>query len=370
MRRLFASLAGALLAVVATSLPAQDKPLPKPTFEQDGTVNVPPFQLPVSLLSSKEAQAARVQAARAQAAHAQAARGQVQSSAGLVMETDVASARARLERQMASTVAATLAQYPVDIEDSAIAGVPVKIFTPKGKSYDRQRVLINVHGGAFQTCWPACAFLESAPVSALGGFKVVSVNYRMAPEAKHPAAVQDAAAVYRELIKRFPAKRTGVYGCSAGGALTAQLAAWLPANHLPQAGAIGIFGSGGVRLMAGDSTYLAAYIDGQFPPPVNGAPVDLTRGYFDGVAAEDAIVSPALHPEVMARFPPTLLITGTRAPDLSPAAFTNSALIKARVPSTLIVGEGMGHCYIYFTGSPEARDAQQAIVDFFRANLK
>ena len=85
---------------------------------------------------------------------------------------------------------------------------------------------------------------------------------------------------------------------------------------------------------------------------------------------DDPIISPTLHPDVIGKFPPTLLITGTRAMDMSPAIVTNSALLKARVPSTLIVGEGMGHCYIYNAGLPEARDAHQATVDFFRANLK
>ena len=55
--------------------------------------------------------------------------------------------------------------------------------------------------------------------------------------------------------------------------------------------------------------------------------------------------------------------------DMSPATATNSALIKAGVPSTLIVGEGMDHCYIYQSNLPEARDAEQATVNFFQANL-
>jgi acetyl esterase/lipase len=96
----------------------------------------------------------------------------------------------------------------------------------------------------------------------------------------------------------------------------------------------------------------------------------MARGYFDGVTASDPVISPALHPDVIAKFPPALIITGTRAMDMSPAIVTNSALIKARVPSELIVGEGMGHCYIYQPNLPEARDAHQAIVDFFRARLK
>ena len=119
------------------------------------------------------------------------------------------------------------------------------------------RVLINLHGGAFQTCWESCSMLESAPIASLSGYQVVSVNYRMAPEAAHPAAVEDVAKVYAELLKSHEAKHVGIYGCSAGGALTAQAAAWLPAHNLPQAGAIGIFGAGGVRFSAGDSAYFA-----------------------------------------------------------------------------------------------------------------
>ena len=34
-----------------------------------------------------------------------------------------------------------------------------------------------------------------------------------------------------------------------------------------------------------------------------------------------------------------------------------------------VVGEGMGHCYLYMSDSPEARDAYDAIVAFFRENL-
>lgn len=200
---------------------------------------------------------------------------------------------------------------------------------------------------------------------------MVTVDYRMAPESKHPAAVEDVAAVYAELLKSYRPDRIGIYGCSAGGALTAQAAAWLPAHDLPQAGAVGIFGAGGVRMNSGDSAYIAGYIDGTFPAPAKpGQPeIDMTHGYFDGTDMRDPSVSPALHPEVIAQFPPTLIITGTRAMDMSPAIYTNSQLLKAGVPSTLIVGEGMGHCYIYSPQLPEAQDAYDAIVSFFRSNL-
>ena len=351
-RKLALLAAGAALA--STASPAQDTPA-RPTFREDGSVAVPAFVLPPSELSSPEARAA--QAARAK-----------RPTSMPVVELPIDEQRKFLAAAFAPQLARMREVYPVDISEETVAGIPVRVVTPKGRKPDPRRVLINVHGGAFTTCWEVCSLLESVPVAALGGYKVVSVNYRMAPEHRHPAGAEDATAVYRELLKRYKPRSIGVFGCSAGGALTAQLASWIPAHGLPQVGAIGIFGAGAVRFESGDSAWVTAYIDGSFPPP--DPKLDMTRGYFTGADMSDAVISPARHPEVLAKFPPTLVITGTRAMDMSPAVFTNSALLKAGVKSTLIVGEAMGHCYVYSPDLPEARDAHQATVSFFRENLK
>ena len=57
------------------------------------------------------------------------------------------------------------------------------------------------------------------------------------------------------------------------------------------------------------------------------------------------------------------------AADLSPAIVTHNRLLRAGVDSNLIVGEGMGHCYITQPKLPEAHEAWDAIVKFFRTNL-
>lgn len=350
---------GGAIALSAAMAGAVGEPA-RPTFQPDGNVLVPAFELPPSDLSSAAAQAMQRQRARRPASPLQQ------------QEPDIATRRAQIDAMMAPQVKAMLARYPVDIAETRIAGVPVRIFTPKDAKGDPARVLVNLHGGGFTLCWEACSVLESAPVAALGGYKIVSVNYRMAPEHAHPAGVEDAAKVYQALLKDYKAPQIGVFGCSAGGALTAQLAAWLPAHGLPQAGALGIFGAGGVRMETGDSAWIAAAVDGSFPAPArSGAPaIDMTRGYFKGADMGDAIIAPALHPDVIAHFPPTLLITGTRAMDMSPAIYTNSQLLKAGVRSTLIVGEAMGHCYGYMADLPEARDAHAATVAFFRQTLR
>jgi epsilon-lactone hydrolase len=257
----------------------------------------------------------------------------------------------------------------VDITEQTIAGVKTHVIMPKNGEANHDRVLINLHGGAFSMCAGACAMLESVPIAAVGRFKVVTVDYREGPENVFPAASEDVAAVYQELLKTYKPENIGIYGCSAGGALTPEVEAWLQDKKLPNPGALGIFGSGAVRFGAGDSAYVTAYIDGSFPAPRSDGTGSVPMGYFKGADMDSALVSPGAHLDVLKKFPPTLIITGTRAADMSPAVYTNSQLLKAGVHSTLIVGEGMGHCFIYDTSLPEARDTYDIIVRFFNEHL-
>lgn len=331
----------------------------KPLYALDGTVHVPAFDLPPSKYMSKEA----VDLLRLRAAMVMG----IPAPKG-----DIAHVREGIESILSRPLKDMTELYPADVVEDTIAGVPVRVVTPKNGKVDPDRVLINLHGGAFMVCAKACALLESLPIASVGGFKVISLNYRMGPEAVFPAASEDVAAVYGELLKSYAPQHIGIYGCSAGGALTAEAAAWLPAHGMPQAGAIGIFGAGGVRFGAGDSAYVSAYIDGSFPPPdANGATHELFpfRSYFTGADVSGPLVSPALHLDVLAKFPPTLVITGTRAADLTPATYTHSQLVKAGVPGDLIAEEGMGHCYMYFAQFPEAQDAYRTITEFFKKSL-
>ncbi len=286
---------------------------------------------------------------------------------------DINTMRRGMEMYLGAQVKGMRDRYPADIVEQTIAGVRTRVVTPQGVKVDPKRILINLHGGGFQMCADACAMLESLPIASVGGFKVITVDYREAPEAVFPAASEDVAAVYREVLKTHKPKDVGIYGCSAGGALTAESAAWFTTHGLPEPGAIGIFGAGGVRFESGDSAYIAANVDGSFPAPrPAGAPQPpgQIRSYFEGADMNDPMISPAGDLRVLAKFPPTLIITGTRAMDMSPAVYTHSQLVKAGVPGDLIVGEGMSHCFIYQSDLPEAQDAYQTIVRFFRKNLK
>jgi len=82
-------------------------------------------------------------------------------------------------------------------------------------------VILYLHGGGY-----VLGSLEShrslvARISAASGIRALAVDYRLGPEHVFPAAVQDATAVYRELIASgIHASRIVIAGDSAGGGLS------------------------------------------------------------------------------------------------------------------------------------------------------
>lgn len=151
-------------------------------------------------------------------------------------------------------------QYPASIEHKLIGGVPTDVVTPKSgiAERNRDRVLINLHGGGFIGKCPD-GLVDSMPIASLGRIKVITVDYREAPEARFPAASEDVTAVYRELLKSYAPGNIGLYGCSVGGELAGQATAWIITHHLPRPGAIGVF-CAGLADYGGDSMYTAQFL--------------------------------------------------------------------------------------------------------------
>lgn len=208
---------------------------------------------------------------------------------------------------------------------------------------------------------------ESIPIASLGQIKVLSIDYRMGPEYRFPAASEDVAAVYRELIKSYSPKNIGIYGCSAGGTLTSHAVSWFQKENLPLPGAIGMFCAGAQTFANGrwsrsDSMYFVSAIAGvkigEMPFP-----------YFEVVDRNDPLASPGDYDKVMAKFPPSLLITGTRDFSLSSVVYTHAQLTRLGVKADLHVWEGMGHGFYVDNSLPEAREANDVIIKFFDSHL-
>ena len=334
--------APALYWSICVSAQTQHHPdsLPTVTVDREGLLHIPSYTLPLSIYMSEGARA---------------------FYKSLNSATSSASSL-----PWPSSPEMVESAYPVIIEEKRIAGVKIDVVTPKEgvARQNRNRVLINLHAGGFY-CYPAGQLIESAPIASLARIKVISVDYRCAPEYKFPAASEDVTAVYKELLKQFKPQNIGIYGGASGATLTAESVAWFQKERLPRPGAIGLI-SGADGVWGGDSRYIAPQIGTEIPPPAPNPPP--AEQYFSEVDVTDPLVSPTLHLELLGTFPPTLLIAGTRDYLLSSVVYAHTQLVKAGVYAELRVWEGMPHCFYYFD-MPESKEMYEVLAKFFNQHL-
>ena len=258
-----------------------------------------------------------------------------------------------------------LAHYPVSIAPDTIGGVRVDVVTP-ASGVASERTLLCLHGGAFMWGRGAGALLEAVPVAAVAKVRVIAVEYALAPEASFPAAVEDVIAVYDALRDAVAPAAIGIYGCSAGGVLTAQTVARLIADDRPLPGAIAMFCGTGLDMLGDSWACTAHFTPAEAMPDFASL---LTLPYFTTADATDAMVMPGGHPDVLARFPPSLLVTGTRDFAASSVATMHRRLLAAGVDASAITFDGMWHAFHMATTLPEAREAFTALARFFDRHL-
>jgi acetyl esterase/lipase len=368
---------GILLTSVSQAVPAEDtaKAYDAPKiFDPDGTLHVPSFTLRQSDFVSEAFKQAYVE-------NLKSSQNAPRIPAMNASREEWDHFDADADRFYFGKAADWMREhYPVDVVDAKIAGVHVAIVTPKDgiAARNEHRVLINVHGGAFLVGRGLVAAKnESVPIASIGKIKVIGLDYRMAPYYKFPAASEDVEAVYRELLKTYKPNEIGIYGCSAGGMLTAQSVAWFQTKNLPRPGAVGIFCSAPVPFgQLGDSRIwtlpgVPAVESGPTSAPPPGRASLRPTGYMEGADVNDPRAFPGSSSEVLAKFPPTLLISGTRAPDMSPAIVAHARFLKLGVDSYLYIEEGGPHgAYDTVTyATPEAHDTLAYVARWFDQHL-
>ena len=261
-------------------------------------------------------------------------------------------------RKMASAEARRL--YPVNVEETSMAGVRTDIITPLADAGSK-RVLINLHGGGFNS--DSGSLIEGIPIANLAKIKVVSVYYRLAPENPFPAAVDDVVAVYKELLKTYPPRSIGIFGTSAGAILTCEVAVRLKQLALPLPAALGIFSGLGDFSRVGDSRQLFTLngLPGRMEPiDPNHLPDNEYAGKMDRT---DPVLSPLFAD--LRGMPPSLLVTSTRDILLSDTATLHRALLRAGDDAQLVVFEALPHAFWYHFQLPETKEALDLMAKFF-----
>jgi acetyl esterase/lipase len=118
----------------------------------------------------------------------------------------------------------TAAPVPPDVQCTPVQAATVPCEWIAAPGADPQRVLLFFHGGGYyrgsiRTHREFCARLSRA-----SGTPVLAVDYRLAPEHRFPAAVDDCVAAWRWLMAQGSAPgNVAVVGDSAGGGLALAL---------------------------------------------------------------------------------------------------------------------------------------------------
>lgn len=272
-------------------------------------------------------------------------------------DTSVAQMRADWDALFGS-VAVDAAVQPV-----AIGALSGEWITAPGA--DTRRVVLYFHGGGFQVGSVRSHRELMAGISAVGGCRVLGLDYRLAPEHRYPSALEDACTAYDWLVAQgFAPSDIVVAGDSAGGNLV--LAALL---RLRAAGRV--LPAGAVLMSAWtDMTASgASYVTRAQSDPIHQRPMILAmaRNYLgpDG-DARDPLVSPLLaDPADLAALPPLLIQVGERETVLDDSLSFAAKARAAGVDVELEVWDGMIHVFQQFPAElPEAREALASIGRF------
>ena len=259
----------------------------------------------------------------------------------------------------AETVAKTLpdlrARLGVKVEPAKVGGVGVFIVTPDNiPEANKDRLLVHVHGGGYVFFPGESGTREAILMAGYGKFKIISIDYRMPPDHPYPAAMDDAMAVWKEVVKTNDPKKMAIFGTSTGGGMTLAmvLRAKTEGLALPAATAPGTPWSDMTK--TGDTFFSNEMIDNILVSN-DGWLGDAATLYANGTDLKDPQLSPVYGD--YAGFPPTILTSGTRDLFLSNTVRVHRKLRQAGVVSDLHVFEGQSHAQ--YAGDPHAPETKE-----------
>jgi acetyl esterase/lipase len=227
-------------------------------------------------------------------------------------------------------------------------------------------VLLYVHGGGYVSCSAATHRPITAALARATRRRVFAVDYRVAPEAPFPAALDDVLAAYRWLVTAgAPGAPVAAAGESAGGGLALLLAQHARDGLWPAPACVAALSPWTDLAGAGASLRDNDGRCDMFRPANIAA---FAAAYLGGAAPDDARASPlygAAH-----ALPPVLLQVGAGELLLDDARRMHERLVAAGGRSRLTVYEGVSHGWQLMAGTlPEATRAVAEIAAFVAEHL-
>lgn len=222
--------------------------------------------------------------------------------------------------------------------------------------------VLFVHGGGFVIGSPRShRHLAARLAHEIGGI-VDAIEYRLAPEAPFPAALEDVLKAYRALAAEVPAP-PALAGDSAGGGLA--LSAAVALGGEPQAPAAIVAISPWVNLACDNESY--DWLAPGDPLLSREVTTYFATHYLAGAPRSDPRASPLFAD--LRGLPPVLIQVGDRECFLGDAVSLHQRLIAAGVDSELKIWKEMFHVWhLYWPILPEGQAALAEAGAFIRAH--
>jgi len=285
---------------------------------------------------------------------------QLLRDAPLDLGGDVAEQRVVFEEMMAAI------PMPADVTTSSgsLGGIPVVNVEVAGA--DHASVIFYLHGGAYAIGTAASSVGLASDLARRAGARLVTVDYRLAPEHPHPAAIDDAVAAYRGLLdSALGASAIAIAGESAGAGLAAATLVALKHAGLPQPSAAVLMSPWADLTLSSESISVKAAVDPALTPE------GLRRRAVDYVAAGDRtaeLVSPIFAD--LTGLPPLLIQAGSHEILLDDASGLAARAAAADVAVRLEVTPGVPHVFQGFAAMLDEGDAALTSAgEFLRAHL-
>jgi epsilon-lactone hydrolase len=272
----------------------------------------------------------------------------------------IATVRRRLKR-----IERIVPRPPKDTQTTAVDAGGVNAVRIAVRQARSDRCVLYFHGGGYAFGTATLARDFTWRIGAAAHACVLYFDYRLAPEHPFPAAVEDAATVYRWLGRRFDPRRIAFMGESAGGGLALATLYKLRDEGLPLPGAAVAISPWTDLALTGPSLQSNAAADPMLTATHLPA---LANGYLAGADPRHHYASP-LYGDASG-LPPTLIHAGSDEILRDDAVRMADKLRAAGCEVEIEVWPRMPHAWhLYARILPEGRRAIEKIGTFLQERL-